>query len=202
MLVLHYTGMESAEGALERLCDPAAKVSAHFLIDEDGSVYGLVDVQKRAWHAGVASWRGHSNINARSIGIELVNPGHEFGYQPFPPAQMNTLIELSRDIVARHPIPAGNIVGHSDIAPTRKQDPGELFDWRLLANEGLGLWPKSTNLIPPDEFSPNALLSQLGYDTTDLKAAIVAFQRHYLPHRMDGICDQDTSAVLHGLFEP
>ena len=141
MLVLHYTGMVSAEAAIERLCDPAAKVSAHYLIDEDGAVRRLVDENHRAWHAGEASWRGKSDINARSLGIELVNPGHEFGYRPFPEAQMAALEALAQDILARHTIEARNVVGHSDVAPRRKTDPGELFDWRRLAEAGIGLWP-------------------------------------------------------------
>ncbi len=137
MLVLHYTGMDSAEAALARLLDPGVEVSAHYLIDEDGHVVRLVEECWRAWHAGVASWRGSADINARSIGIELVNPGHEFGYRPFPKAQMAALIELAGDILARFPeIPARNVVAHSDVAPTRKMDPGELFDWRLVARRG------------------------------------------------------------------
>src|SRR5208283_3912019 len=111
-----------------RLCDPAAKVSAHYLIDEDGTVYSLVPEEMRAWHAGLSSWRGKTDVNSRSIGIELVNPGHEFGYRPFPKAQMDALIPLARGILSHHPIPPRNVVAHSDIAPTRKEDPGELFD--------------------------------------------------------------------------
>jgi len=133
MLVLHYTGMLTGAAALSRLSDPAAKVSAHYLIDEDGTVYRLVAEEKRAWHAGVANWRGVSDINGRSVGIELVNPGHEFIYRDFPQPQMTALIGLARDILTRHSIPARNVVGHSDIAPDRKLDPGERFDWRSLA---------------------------------------------------------------------
>ena len=133
MLVLHYTGMASAEAALDRLRDPAAKVSAHYLIDEDGTVVAMVPELLRAWHAGVSWWQGRAGLNDVSIGIELVNPGHEWGYRPFPDAQMAALVELAQGIVARWPIPAGRVVGHSDIAPTRKEDPGELFDWRRLA---------------------------------------------------------------------
>ncbi|MGY8992341.1 MAG: N-acetylmuramoyl-L-alanine amidase, partial [Rhodospirillales bacterium] len=140
MLVLHYTGMKSASDALDRLCDPAAKVSAHYLVNMNGSVSALVDEEKRAWHAGVSFWRGHTDVNARSIGIELVNPGHEFGYVPFPEKQMAALIKLAKDILKRHAIEARNVVGHSDIAPRRKMDPGELFDWPRLAAAGIGLW--------------------------------------------------------------
>lgn len=141
MLVLHYTGMPSAQDALNRLCDPEAKVSAHYVVDEDGSTYQLVDESMRAWHAGVSYWRGHTNINQRSIGIEIVNPGHEFGYRPFPEAQMQSVIKLCKEILSRHAIPPRNVVGHSDIAPTRKEDPGELFDWKRLAQAHIGLWP-------------------------------------------------------------
>ncbi len=141
ILLLHYTGMKSAEAALARLCDPAAKVSAHYVIDEDGTLTRLVDEARRAWHAGVSSWAGDSGVNARSIGIELVNPGHEFGYRPFPAPQMAALTALARDILARHAIPPQRVLGHSDVAPTRKQDPGELFDWEALAAAGIGLWP-------------------------------------------------------------
>ena len=141
MLVLHYTGMKTAQEALDRLCDPAAKVSAHYVVDEDGTVYRLVAEENRAWHAGVSSWRGASNVNQRSIGIEIVNPGHEFGYRAFPKAQMETVAALCKGILSRHAIAARNVVAHSDIAPVRKEDPGELFDWKGLAELGIGLWP-------------------------------------------------------------
>ena len=149
MLVLHYTGMPSAEGALARLTDPTAKVSAHWLIEEDGAIISLVPEAMRAWHAGVSFWRGASGVNARSIGIELVNPGHEFGYRPFPERQMAALIELARDITTRHAIPARNVIGHADVAPRRKMDPGELFDWRRLARAEIGLWPEQACELDP-----------------------------------------------------
>ena len=135
MIVIHYTGMKTAQDALERLCDPAAEVSAHYVIDEDGTLYQLVEEDKRAWHAGVSEWEGETDINSASIGIELVNPGHEFGYREFPPEQMEALSELCKDIMARHDI--GTVLGHSDVAPERKQDPGELFDWGWLAEQGI-----------------------------------------------------------------
>ena len=141
MLVLHYTGMPTAEDAIVRLCDTNARVSAHYVVDEDGLVFQLVEEQYRAWHAGVSGWRGNTNINARSIGIEIVNPGHEFGYRPFPAVQMQAVTALCKAVLGRHSIPARNVVGHSDIAPERKEDPGELFDWVRLAREGIGLWP-------------------------------------------------------------
>ena len=148
MLVLHYTGMASAPQALERLCDRDAKVSAHYVVGEDGEIFSLVDEENRAWHAGVSAWRGHTNINQRSIGIEIVNPGHEFGYRAFPKAQMQAVTALCKDIVSRHAIPARNVVAHSDVAPSRKEDPGELFDWKGLAEQGIGLWPEKKFAIP------------------------------------------------------
>jgi N-acetylmuramoyl-L-alanine amidase len=201
MLVLHYTGMESAEAALARLTDPAVEVSAHYLIDEDGRVVRLVEEHTRAWHAGVASWRGAADINARSIGIELVNPGHEFGYRPFPKAQMAALIELAGDILARFPdIPARNVVAHSDVAPTRKMDPGELFDWRLLAEYGIGLWPDEADAAVLDPDAVSEMLSAFGYATDDRFAAIKAFQRHFRPERVNGRVDFETVRRLAGLL--
>ncbi|MDA0260985.1 MAG: N-acetylmuramoyl-L-alanine amidase, partial [Proteobacteria bacterium] len=133
ILLLHYTGMLSAEAALERLCDPGAKVSAHYVVDEDGQTFRLVDEVNRAWHAGQSSWAGESDINGRSIGIEIVNPGHEWGYRRFPDVQIAAVIELSARVLSRHPIPAARVLAHADVAPERRMDPGELFDWQRLA---------------------------------------------------------------------
>jgi N-acetylmuramoyl-L-alanine amidase len=141
MLVLHYTGMTSGGAALARLCDPAARVSAHYTIDEDGTVYAMVPEARRAWHAGVSRWAGARDINARSIGIELVNPGHEFGYRAFGDAQIAALVALGQGILQRHAIASWRVLGHSDVAPARKDDPGELFPWQRLAEAGIGLWP-------------------------------------------------------------
>ncbi len=196
MLVLHYTGMRSAEAALKRLCDPAARVSAHYCIDEDGTVTRLVREDMRAWHAGVAYWRGHDDVNARSIGVELVNPGHEFGYRPFPEVQVTALILLAAAIVRRHGIPARNIVGHSDVAPSRKQDPGELFPWARLARAGLGLWPEPLSADPEDV---TMMLADFGYNT-DEAGSIAAFQRHFRPSRIDGVADEETAGLLAGLL--
>ena len=196
MLVIHYTGMQSAKAALDRLCDPAAEVSAHYLIDEAGEVFPLVDEQNRAWHAGVSNWRGSSGVNSRSIGIELVNPGHEFGYRPFPAPQMAALAHLSQGILSRWPIPARNVVGHSDVAPRRKQDPGELFDWYWLAQRGVGLWPRPGPVLVEEAV---LLLADYGYDTADAQAALVAFQRHFRPLSCDGVADAETLALLNGL---
>jgi N-acetylmuramoyl-L-alanine amidase len=201
MLVLHYTGMETAAAAIERLCSPAAKVSAHYLIDEDGTTVRLVPESARAWHAGVSFWRGNTDINGRSIGIELVNPGHEFGYRPFPDAQMSALKELAGDLLARHPIPARNVVGHSDVAPTRKMDPGELFDWRGLAAAGIGVWPEEGEMVPTDREAITGMLACVGYETTDLFASLRAFQRHFRPERVTGRIDFATVRRLSGLVD-
>ena len=205
MLVLHYTGMRDAAGALARLCDPAAKVSAQYLIDEDGAVLRLVDEGCRAWHAGVSRWRGSGGVNGRSVGIELVNPGHEFGYRPFAEAQMGALDALARRIVAEHAIPARNVVGHSDVAPGRKSDPGELFGWPRLAAAGIGLWPGEAPIADIRPGDAASLLEAYGYDTRDLGLAVEAFQRHFRPARIDGRMDAETLdrlAALHSLLEP
>ena len=205
-LVLHYTGMETADAALDRLCDQTAKVSAHYVIDEDGTVCRLVAEQARAWHAGKSFWRGVSGLNACSIGIELVNPGHEFGYRPFPDVQMAALISLGHDILSRHPISPRNVVGHSDIAPARKEDPGELFDWKQLAAAGIGLWPGDVPALALALGADDAAtaLATIGYDTEDLSAAIRAFQRRFRPGTIDGGLDAETCskiAQVQALFE-
>src|ERR1700741_699259 len=141
MLVLHYTGMVSAAAALERLCDPDARVSAHYVIEENGVIWRLVPENRRAFHAGASCWEGESDLNSVSLGIEIVNPGHECGYRPFPEVQMSSVERLCQELIGRHSIPPHGVVGHSDIAPTRKSDPGELFDWASLARAGIGIWP-------------------------------------------------------------
>ncbi|MSO85310.1 MAG: N-acetylmuramoyl-L-alanine amidase [Rhodospirillales bacterium] len=200
MLVLHYTGLRTCTDALDRLCDPAAKVSAHYLIDEDGTTYALVAEDRRAWHAGVSFWRGERDVNGRSLGIELVNPGHEFGYRSFPEAQMQALLELGQDIVARHPIPARNVVGHSDVAPARKQDPGELFDWPRLSQRGIGLWPNKVEPVAAPESEVVAMLGEYGYDTAEPQAAILAFQRHFHATRRDGVACAETAGRIKALL--
>lgn len=201
MLVVHYTGMPTAEAALSRLTDPTAKVSAHWLIGEDGVIFSMVPEALRAWHAGVSFWRGATCINARSIGIELVNPGHEFGYRPFPERQMAALLELATDIVTRHSIPARNVVGHADVAPRRKMDPGELFDWRRLARAGVGLWPEEAcnSNLAPDHVAD--LLACIGYEIADILATLRAFQRHFRPESIDGRLDSQTAALVAGLAD-
>jgi N-acetylmuramoyl-L-alanine amidase len=195
MLVLHYTGMQSCQAAVERLCDPAAKVSSHYVVDEDGTVYRLVPEARRAFHAGVSYWRGRRVLNDPSIGIEIVNPGHEWGYRPFPPEQMAAVRKLCLGILSRHAIPAGNVVGHSDIAPTRKQDPGELFDWRGLAEAGIGLWPGEAGDDPKDV---PAALRGIGYEFGST-ADLIAFQRHWAPESPLGEADPLTLGRIGAL---
>ncbi len=200
MLVVHYTGMRSAAAAIERLCDPAAKVSAHYLIDEDGAVVALVPETLRAWHAGVSWWQGRANLNDVAVGIELVNPGHEWGYRPFPDPQMAALLGLALDVVRRWSIPSERVLGHSDIAPARKDDPGELFDWPRLAAAGLGRWPKSAEPRPPDPVLAATALGRIGYagdaQGVALATALRAFQRHYRPACCDGRLDAATMGRL------
>jgi N-acetylmuramoyl-L-alanine amidase len=206
-LILHYTGMPSAAAALARLRDSAAKVSAHYLIDEDGDVVQLVPEERRAWHAGVSSWAARARLNDCSIGIELVNPGHEWGYRPFTDAQYEACVMLCRAILARWPIAPGRVLAHSDVAPARKQDPGELFDWARLAGAGVGLWPEPG----PGEARPidqvQAELARFGYDVTQsgrldepTRMVVRAFQRHFRPARIDGQPDRGTLARLDGLL--
>ena len=202
MVVLHYTGMRTAAEALERMCDPAAEVSAHYMIDEDGTVIRLVNEEKRAWHAGRSSWRGVTDINSASVGIELVNPGHEWGYRPFPDAQMDALLPLLADVIDRHDIPRANVVGHSDIAPARKSDPGELFDWDRLAQLRLALAkPKlAIRLIWDNDSAFYLALERFGYDITDAPAAVRAFERRWRPHQIAGEPDGQIGALLFELL--
>ena len=204
ILVLHYTGMPDAAGAIARLSDPAAKVSAHYLVAEDGQIVRMVAEDKRAWHAGRSHWRGLDNLNSPSIGIEIVNPGHEFGYRPFPEAQIDALVPLVGDIVGRYGITRGNVVGHSDIAPARKQDPGELFPWSRLAKLRLALPRPTKNLMDPHWSDAGFLLAlqRFGYDITDPLAATVAFQRRFRPELLDGTIDGECRAILLALLLP
>lgn len=196
-LILHYTGMQSGAAAIARLRDPDAEVSAHYVVEEDGTIFRLVPEVLKARHAGISHWRGRSALNASSIGIEIVNPGHEWGYRHFPAMQMAALADLCLDILARHPIPARNVVGHSDVAPDRKQDPGELFDWEGLAANGIGLWPERDG---PAGGDPRELLGRIGYRTDlPLKVLVTAFQRHWRQDRVDGVVDAGTLARLNAV---
>jgi len=207
ILLLHYTGMPSAAAALDRLCDPLAQVSAHWLVEEDGTLWRLVTEERRAWHAGLSHWAGERDVNSRSVGIELANPGHEWGYRPFPQAQMASLAALARGILARWPIPAWRVLGHSDVAPARKCDPGELLDWRWLAGEGVGLVPPEA---PPPAAGVDAAagLARLGYDPDGLaddpaalRRTVAAFQRHWRQGSVDGVADAETCARLAWLVD-
>ena len=204
MIVLHYTGMVDAESAIHRLRDPDAKVSAHYLVAEDGTVLRMVDEGRRAWHAGASHWRGTTDVNSASVGIEIVNPGHEFGYRPFPPEQMAALIPLVAEIKDRHAITRGNVVGHSDVAPARKRDPGELFDWHALARLRLALPRPTKNLMDPHWTEGGFLLAleRFGYDVSEPMAAIMAFQRRFRPELVDGEIDAECRMILLALLLP
>lgn len=205
MLLLHYTGMESAEAALDRLTDPAARVSAHYLIDEGGRVFRLVAEEMRAWHAGQSSWAGETDVNSRAIGVELANPGHEFGYRDFPGPQIAALIDLANGILERHRIPAARVLGHSDVAPGRKTDPGELFPWAQLARAGIGLYPPAD--LPPAARAPEDApflrdLARFGYGVghEEANTVITAFRRHFRPDCLDGPLDECDAARLAWLL--
>jgi len=220
MLILHYTGMVSGEVALARLCDGEARVSAHYVIDEDGAIYRLVAEDRRAWHAGVSCWCGEHDINGRSIGVEVVNPGHEFGYRLFPEVQMAAVVALCRDIVARQPILPRHVLGHADVAWARRHDPGELFDWAALAAAGIGLWPDTPvvtgemGLVLRRGDSGAAVddirraLAGFGYDVAErgvfdeaLELVVIAFQRHFRQRLVDGAVDPETAQRIFQVLE-
>ncbi len=218
ILLLHYTGMASYSEAIEWLCNPQSQVSSHYTITENGEVYRHVDEAVRAQHAGVSFWAGETDINSRSIGIEICNGGHDYGLPDFPKPQIAVLIELCREIVARHNIPKQRVLAHSDVAPARKRDPGEKFPWKLLARKGIGHWIEPEPLVEEGEgFRRNdagmhisamqRMFSIYGYGldisgTFDEKteAVVTAFQRHFRPGRVDGIADPSTLAALHKLI--
>ena len=210
-LVLHYTGMRTGQAAIERLCDPEAQVSSHYVVEEDGRIVRLVPEDLRAAHAGVSFWRGRRMLNDSSVGIEIVNPGHEWGYQPFPDAQVEAVEALCLAILGRHPIPPAGVVGHSDIAPDRKQDPGELFPWARLARQGIGLYPHD---VPDLGIAEDAgdlapvrrTLARIGYQVgaeggMDEALGIVlrAFQRHWRPEAVTGRADRGTCARIEAV---
>ena len=221
ILVLHYTGMQTGEAALARLRDPEARVSAHFVVEEDGRIFSLVPEERRAWHAGRGVWQGETDVNAASIGIEIVNPGHEFGYRPFPDAQVAAVIALTADIRSRWSIPDARIIAHSDLAPDRKEDPGELFPWKALAGAGHGLWfePAAERIAALGGFLQigdegigvvvlRAGLHRLGYGLQpgstydeDTATTVRAFQRHWRQSRVDGVADGETRATLMGVLQ-
>ncbi len=203
ILLLHYTGMETGAAAVARLCDPDAKVSAHYTVDEDGTIFTHVPEDCRAWHAGLSYWAGAHDINARSIGIEIVNPGHEFGYRSFPGVQIEAVIRLAQDVFSRHAIPPERVLGHSDVAPARKQDPGELFPWGELALAGIGLWPQTRKPRLRVGFADG--LRAFGYGLrpdmdVPTETVVEAFQRHYRPSRIDGVADKECESILAALL--
>ena len=218
MIVLHYTGMLDAAAALDLLCSPGSQVSAHYLVFEDGRIIQMVEESRRAWHAGTSFWAGETDVNSCSIGIEIANPGHAYGYPDFPTRQIAAVIALCRSIQARHTIPSARVVAHSDVAPARKQDPGEKFPWRTLYDSGVGDWVKptaiaegGTSLALGDRGDAvTALqeeLSKYGYGLTvngaydsATQAVVNAFQRHFRPARIDGIADESTRATLRDLL--
>ena len=204
IIVLHYTGMPTAEAALDKMCSPEGGVSAHYCITEDGTTFRLVDEERRAWHAGDSYWRGITDVNSASVGIEIVNRGHEWGLDPYPDEQIAALIPLLADIKNRHGISRGNIVGHSDIAPARKQDPGEHFPWSALAKRRLALPSPTKDLMDPFWTDSGFMLAleRFGYDVTDPEAAVVAFQRRFRPETIDGIIDGECRAKLLALLLP
>ncbi|MEI7668900.1 MAG: N-acetylmuramoyl-L-alanine amidase [Pseudomonadota bacterium] len=205
ILVLHYTGMKSSDEALERLCDKRSEVSSHYVIDENGKIFQLVDENNCAWHAGVSYWRGNKNINNISIGIEIVNTGHEFGYVPFPQIQMESVLVLSKNILNKYNIEAVNVVGHSDVAPLRKSDPGELFDWKFLAKNGVGNFPIIKKHLFAKEESLIKNLSSYGYEIPhkkeDLQKIIIAFQRHFRQSNINGLWDDECESILAELLQ-
>ncbi|AWN38270.1 N-acetylmuramoyl-L-alanine amidase [Methylobacterium radiodurans] len=217
MLVLHYTGMETAAAAISRLRDPLAEVSAHYVVFEDGRVLQMVPEARRAWHAGAACWRGERDVNSRSLGVEIVHPGHAGGLPPYPEAQVEAVVALAADLCARWRIPPERVLGHSDVAPERKEDPGENFPWDRLAAAGVG------HFVPPvpirdgrffargDAGQPvealQAMLGLYGYDqpVTGMfedrtHAVVAAFQRHFRPARVDGVADASTITTLRDLI--
>ena len=218
IILLHYTGMQSAQEALERLCSPESKVSSHYFVFEDGRIVQSVPENRRAWHAGVSHWAGETDINSSSIGIEIANPGHDFGYPDFPKRQIAAVIALCRGITARRGIKPERVLAHSDVAPSRKQDPGEKFPWRLLADSGVGLW------VPPSrsiDKGPRLAFGQEGEDVRSLQRVladygygvpvngvfnettrdvVAAFQRHFRPAQIDGVADRSTLRTLHKLL--
>ncbi len=210
LLILHYTDTRSGFDALKILQDPERQVSSHYLVDDNGQTMRLVPEEMRAWHAGKSWWEGETDINSRSIGIEIQNPGHQFGYTVFPDVQMRAVTELCRDIVQRNKILAYHVLAHSDIAPERKKDPGELFPWQSLASQGVGLWPKpileDEMDLPTDESGIKSLMTRFGYDPrVDFKTLVTAFQRHFEPTAFDepetvGIPSENTVKLMKAVI--
>lgn len=220
ILILHYTGLPTVERALDVLSRPDCKVSCHYVVDENGRVIQMVAEECRAWHAGVSYWAGETDINSASIGIEIQNPGHMLGYPEFPPVQMQAVAALSRDIVNRHGMAPERVLAHSDVAPGRKIDPGEKFNWAWLAEQGVGRWVAPHPCNPDDEGVPlgtrsadvsraRALLAAYGYKIDlegpfdpDLQTVVRAFQLHFRQSLTDGRLDRSTLDTLSRLASP
>jgi N-acetylmuramoyl-L-alanine amidase len=217
-LILHYTGMPTGEAALDLLTDPASDVSAHYFIWEDGRIDQLVPERERAWHAGKAFWKGESDVNSASIGIEIVNPGHDGGSPPYPDRQIAATIALARDVCSRWTLPPECVLAHSDVAPLRKRDPGEAFPWERLWQGGVGHWVPPAPLsggalfVHEEEGPPvralQAMLALYGYGLElsgvydrRTRAVVTAFQRHFRLERVDGEADASTVATLKALIE-
>ncbi len=207
MVVLHYTGMLTGKEAVDRLCDEAARVSAHYVVEEDGLVFSLVPEERRAWHAGVSHWQGLDGVNDVSVGIEIVNPGHEWGYRAFPTLQMDAVLQLVAEICDRWQVPPTRVIGHSDVAPERKEDPGEFFPWQRLAEAGLAVPPASeaevAHVAVPDYFECLDMLKGIGYRLVDNQhaAPILAFQRHFIPSALGKGLDKTTRQALRIIHE-
>jgi N-acetylmuramoyl-L-alanine amidase len=219
MIVLHYTGMADSQAAVRQLCNPSSEVSSHYVVLQDGYIIQMVAEARRAWHAGQSFWAGESDINSCSIGIEIANPGHDHGYPAFPKRQIAAVTALCRSIFTRHKVPPDRVLGHSDVAPARKQDPGEKFPWRLLADSGIGLWVKPAPIsqagpiyvlgeTDPTIEALQRLLAKYGYDVNPTgyldgttRDAVAAFQRHFRPARVDGVVDVSTMMTLKALVE-
>ncbi len=230
LVVLHYTGMQDGETAIARLTDaapvagkypgpwqeataapdaPLGRVSTHYVVGEGGEIYRIVPEEQRAWHAGASSWKGEGDVNSRAIGIEIVNGGHDFGLPDFPDAQIDAVILLVRDIIERRTLTRASVIGHSDIAPDRKLDPGEKFPWKRLADAGVALWPKAVPFTQTSDDKVGSLQQQLaafGYDVkmsgimdAQTKSAVMAFQRRFRVSQIDGVADDETRALLAGL---
>src|ERR1700742_1845067 len=217
MIVLHYTGMPDVEGAITRLCTAGTDVSAHYIVLEDGRIIQCVPEAKRAWHAGAASWAGEEDINSCSIGVEIVNRGHDWGYPEFPLRQIAAVIALCRGIMLRRNVPSHRVLAHSDVAPSRKKDPGEKFPWHSMANSGVGHWVQPAPIIRSEGLKLGAIsdavrdlqlaLVRYGYgvpvtgkyDTTTMEV-VTAFQRHFRPQRVDGVADHSTLVTLQTLL--
>jgi N-acetylmuramoyl-L-alanine amidase len=217
MLVLHYTGMPDTDAAIRHLCFPPSEVSAHYVVKEDGNVVQCVPESRRAWHAGQSAWEGETDINSCSIGIEIANPGHDHGYPDYPRRQIAAVTALCRSIFTRYRIPPERVLAHSDVAPSRKRDPGEKFPWRTLNRSGIGLWVKPAPIVAGPiyvlgESNPaiaelQEMLSRYGYAVTpsghidaSTRDAIAAFQRHFRPEKVDGVFDVSTMETLRALL--